>query len=302
MRSYINYLLLVLIALIWGAQFFLIKKALTGFPPLTVATLRAFSGTVALSLLLFFSSFVVPRNKASYTLKSLTYIFCLGFFEATLPFICISWGQQHTNTSTAAILVSTIPIFTIVLVAFFVKHESLSLGKYLSVIVGFIGVLVLLLPDAMQSTVSHPLSLLAKLAILAGACSFSISLVMLRRVLGFGMVTLVRNVLLSSTIQLLPLMLIFNHPWNLQPNLTAVTAVITLGVVASGIVYILYVVLLKRAGAAFTSLNNYLVPLFGVIMGIIIVHEQINWNVYLAFVILVAALLVSEFKFFKKRR
>jgi len=301
MRSYINYLLLVLIALMWGSQFVLIKKALTSFPPLTLATLRAFCGALALSLVLIFAKSPPPRHKTIYTLKSLVYIFCIGFFEATLPFICISWGQQHTDTSVAAILVSTIPIFTIIFVAFFVKHERLTLGKYLSVAIGFIGILILLMPNAMYGMANRSHNLLAELAILVGACSFAISLVMLRRMLGFGMVILVRDLLLSASIQLLPLALIFDHPWYLHPSLTSIAAVVTLGVVASGIVYILYVVLLKRTGATFTSLNNYLVPLVGVALSIIIMHEQIGWNVYVAFVVLLVAMLANELNVSRKK-
>ncbi len=253
MRNYLNYLLLLLIALIWGSQFVLIKTALTSFPPLTVAALRALTGAVALSFLLLCAPKKRKQAKNPRRFKSLAYIFCIGFFEASLPFMLISWGQQHTDTSIAAILISTIPIFTIVFIAFFVKHETLTVGKYLSVIIGFAGVLLLLAPSAIHSLLSGAHNLLAQLAILGGACSFAISLIMIRRVLGFGMVALVRNVLLSASIQLIPFALVLNHPWQLQPSLAAILAIITLGVIASGIVYILYVVLLQRAGAAFTS-------------------------------------------------
>ena len=302
MQRYLNYLLLVLIALIWGSQFVLIKTALQSFPPLTLAMLRALTGAIALSILLLFFKSPSADEKTEHNLKSLCYIFCIGFFEATLPFMLISWGQQHTATSIAAILISTIPIFTIIFLAFFVKHEVLTVGKYLSVVIGFVGILVLLVPNAMQNMLNGTHNIMAELAILGGACSFAISLIMIRRVLGYGMVALVRNVLLSASIQLLPFALIFNHPWKLHPSLIAIGAIIVLGVVASGIVYILYVVLLKRTGAAFTSLNNYLIPLVGVALGIIVMHEHIHWNFYVAFIILIIAMLTNEITFSHKRR
>ena len=297
MRIFFNYLLLIVIALIWGSQFILIKTALTSFPPLTVATLRAVTGAVGLSLLLFLLPKKSTAEKKSRNLKNLIYIFCISLFEVTLPFILISWGQQHTTTSIAAILISTIPIFTIIFLTLFFKHEALNLGKYLSVIIGFLAVLILLIPNAIHSIAIGQNNFLAELAILAGAASFAISLLMIRRILDDNVIILVRNILWCGSIQLLPLAIIFNYPWTLQPSLTAILAVVILGVIASGFVYILYTILVKRAGAAFTSLNNYFIPLVGVALGIVIMHEYIAWNVYITFVVLMLAMLVNELKF-----
>lgn len=261
-----------------------------------MATLRALIGALSLSILLFLPTQKTFISKKNYDLRRFGYIFCIGFFEVTLPFMLISWGQQHTATSIAAISTSTIPIFTIIFLALFFKKETLNLGKYLSVIIGFIGILILLVPSAIKSIKTGQHNLLAELAILGGAASFAVSLVMIRRILDYDMVGLVRNILWCGSIQLLPLAVIFNYPWNFQLNVKAILAIIALGVIASGIVYILYVILMKRAGAAFTSLSNYFIPLIGISLGIVIMHEHIYWNIYVAFAILMLAMLVNELK------
>ncbi len=122
--SRFRYVLLILIALIWGSQFLLNDLALEVFTPQAVSWLRATIGFLTLSgfLLILPEAHDNPVSKISYWRQ----IIMIGFFEATLPFFLVAWGQQHVNSAIAAILMSLVAIFTLILVVVFVRSEPVT--------------------------------------------------------------------------------------------------------------------------------------------------------------------------------
>lgn len=153
----IKYSLLIGIALIWGSQFVFNTAALQQLPPLMVAVCRSIIGALTLSIVLSVISHTkFQASNLTLTLKHYGIFFLIGIFEAALPFYLVAWGQQHVDSSTAAILMSTIPIFTVLLVVIFVSNESINRYKIGSIILGFTGILVMLEPQAVQHSLVHP--------------------------------------------------------------------------------------------------------------------------------------------------
>ena len=193
-----RYVLLVLIALIWGSQFLLNDLALEVFTPQAVSWLRATIGFLTLSGFLF----ILPEAHDN-TVSKISYwrqIIMIGFFEATLPFFLVDWGQQHVNSAIDEILMSLVAIFTLILVVIFVRSEPVTRGKFIGIALGFAGVVVLLWPQVSQSQQGN--SLLGNAAILTAALSFPISLVLIRTLPEMGTpIKIARDILLCGAVE-----------------------------------------------------------------------------------------------------
>lgn len=253
----INYLLLLGIGLIWGSQFFFVDLVINSITPITLAACKALLGTITLATLHLFFGKKERTQEQSGMWKSLIWI---GVLEAVVPFILIGWGQQYINSSTASILLGTVPIFTIIFVEIFAPNEKLPFKKWISVIMGFGGLCLLFAPDI--SSISFAGNFMGYVALLGASLSFAVSLLLIKRLPPISSIVAMRNVLFVASVILLPLAFIFEDPLRVQLSWQQILDVIILGVLQAGIVYMLYNILIRRTSAAFASLTNYLVPLF----------------------------------------
>ena len=287
-----NYLLLSGIGVIWGSQFVLNELAMKSFPPLTVAAGRLGIGLITLSLLLGIISrkhtASARREKQPWRLYG-----AIAVFEGILPCYLIPWGQQRVDSSIAAILMATIPFFTLLLATTVVRDEPWSLTSALAVVLGFGGVLILLGPNVQANWFDN---IIGELAILIGSLSFAISLILIRRLPPLSPVLTMRNVLLIASIPMVALACIFNRPWEIEVTWTSVLAILALGTFCGGIVYVMLTVLISRAGSTFTSLYNYLVVLVGVFIGMIVLGETITAYDMVALLVIFFALALSQWR------
>ena len=283
-----DYLLLLGIGLIWGAQFYFNEQALKTIPAMTIAAARILIGGVTLTLL----SWLIPEKKhptSSQTIWPL--YFLIAIFEAVLPIFLIVWGQQRVDSSRAAVLTSTVPIFTMIWSVLFVKGKSFTISATLSILVGFLGIMVLLIPDMQGNWFDD---VMAELAILTAAASFAASLILLNKIPGGAPIRSVRNILLSATLPLIGLSLFLDYPWTVSWGQTELILLLILGVCCSGLVYVLYTILIHRAGSIFASLTNYIVPLVGVLLGVVFVGEPFTLYSGLALILILFGLVLSE--------
>jgi drug/metabolite transporter (DMT)-like permease len=285
-----NYVLLILISILWGSQFLWNDIALRSTTPLFVATARCCIGALTLSVILFFLK--EPFSSRTNKKQTLT-LFFIAFFEATLPFFLIVWGQQRVSSCLTAIYIGTIPIFTALFVLLFAKNEHLHRGNVTSILLGFMGLLVLFAPDLLLE-VEIKTDFLGQLAILGGACSFAFSLTMIKKLNSKMPVRTARNILGWASLQLIAISAILQPPSLTSFQTSTVIALLTLGIFCAGIVFALYVCLIQRAGATFASFTNYLVPSVGLAIGIIFLNESVLWNQVLALFLIIIALLANE--------
>lgn len=290
----LNYLLLVGIGLIWGSQFLLNELAIAVFAPPAVAAGRTVIGFLTLAVLVALTQRQKPPPSAQDRGAGLWgQYFLIGIFEATLPFYLIAWGQQRIDSGIAAILMGTVAIFAVVLAALFVQGERFRLGNILGVALGFLGVVVLIGPGALGGILG---SVLGELAVLAAAFSFAISLTLIKRLPDdIPAIVKARNILLCASVQIVPLTLILSpRAWTVAPTWTAALAVVALGVFCAGIVYILFVLLIDRAGPAFASFANFLIPLVGVMLGVVFLGEPLKLSHVAALALIILALAATH--------
>jgi drug/metabolite transporter (DMT)-like permease len=286
------------VGLIWGSQFLFNSLAIETYSPLTVATGRVVIGflTLSLAVLLLPKLAVISSAKSA---KQPWGLYCvLAIVEAVLPCFLIPWGQQGVDSSIAAILLATVPIFTLLLAPMIVKSERWNLAAAIRVAVGFAGVMVLLVPTIQGSWTDE---MAGELAILGGALSFSIGLILMKRITGVPAIVAMRNIFMIGSVPLLAITLITERPWEAGFVLSSALAVVALGILVGGIAYALFFYMVHRAGPTFTSLVNYLVTLFGVFLGIAVLGDQLHTTDIVAMVLIVAALGYGSFRWGNRR-
>lgn len=286
----VNYLLLLGVGMIWGSQFLLNEIAITAFTPAVIAAGRTAIGFATLSILVLATSHTPPPERPRPGLWR--HYFLIGLFEATLPFTLVAWGQERVDSALAAILMGTVAIFAIILAAVFVKGERLRLGNALGVALGFAGVVVLIGPGALTGILG---SVLGELAVLAGALSFAISLLLIKRLpADIPVMVKARNILLCASLQIVPLTLVLERGATLDPAWPAMLAVLALGTLCAGVVYVLFVALIDRAGPTFASFSNFLVPLVGVLLGVLFLGERLEAADLMALALIILGLAATH--------
>jgi drug/metabolite transporter (DMT)-like permease len=285
-----HFLLLTGIALIWGSQFYFNQIVIQSLPPLTLAAGRASIGALTLALL----ARCLPahsRGGASQRRGQWGIYALLAFFEALLPMFLLSWGQTRVDSSIAAILMGTIPLFTVLLAPAFVGGKHWGAAAIISVICGFAGILILLGPNLHSGSQGN---LLGDYAVLGAAASVSVSLLLFNRLDDTPAVIAVRNILAMAALPLLLLSLLLDQPWTLKLTLSAWGSLLVLGIFCAGIVYLMLARLIRLAGSVYTSLVNYLTPLVGVLIGAVVANETVAINAWLALLFIIAALLIQQ--------
>ena len=162
----------------------------------------------------------------------------------------------------------------------------------MSVSVGFLGLLILLYPSLRHANFDH---LLAELAILGGGLSFAASLVVMKSMPpSVPPVVMSRNVLIIAMVILLVYAGLFHPSAFVQYNGSSMAAAAALGVLCSGITYLLYVLLIKQSDATFASMSNYLVPIFGAFFGVVLLGDHLALNMIIALIVVLLALVLHK--------
>jgi len=286
-----KYFILIVVGLIWGSQFTLNELVLESFSPIGLTGLRMFFGFLTISLLIL----VIPkeRKKSLGLTKKLFFLLVLvGFMEAALPFLLISYGQVHLDSSVAAMIMGSIPLFTILLHTFVEKSHQITRYEIMGLSLSFIGLLVLFLPNVK----SFDSSLLAYIAILSAAMAFAISFLLMNKIPhNLSALHTSRFILFFYSSFFLVFWYLYENPV-LPTELKPWLAVVVLGSLASGIVYVLYIMLIRISGPTFASLSNYIVPLFGVFLGVVFLNEQFTLSIGIALSFIVLGLFVVNIK------
>jgi drug/metabolite transporter (DMT)-like permease len=286
-----DYVLLAGIGLAWGSQFLFNEFAIESISPLTTATGRICIGIATLSLVLWaWPSLRRLSSGASFEQPWGQY-FLIGVFEAILPCFLLPWGQERVDSSLAAILFATIPIFTLALAPMLVQSEHWSLPAVLSVFVGFAGVVVSVGPHVKGELWGNAAG---ALAVLGAALSFAFSLILMRRLPDVPPVLAMRNIFLTAAPILIVLVSVLERPWQRSSTPRSWAALVALGIICGAAAYVMNIQLVRRRGPVFAALSNYIVTLVGVFLGAIVLRESLQWTGYLGLALILVALAVTQ--------
>ncbi|RUL74981.1 EamA family transporter [Dyella choica] len=280
------------LGLIWGGQFLFNAQAVKDFPPITVTAIRVLLGALTLSL----ASCFVPEGSGRRGKRSWSVAIVLGLialFEAVLPLFFVTWGQQHVASSITAVVVGGVPIITLLFSLFMGGRHNFTVYSGLSVLVGFLGIVVLVAPSGGGM---NNQSLVYELAIFMGAICFAIGLNLWERVPHDEPIRSTRDMLWMASVPLTVAALVLDKPWSLHWSLEGVLSLILLGTLGSGAAYLMYVSLVHRNGPVFTSLSNFIVPMVGVVLGVAVRGEAFGARQGWALALIVAALAINEMR------
>ena len=264
--------LFITLSAIWGSSFLFIKVGLLGgMGPLTMVMLRLLFGSASMGLLAWRLGESVPRSWSI-----LGVIFLVALVNNTLPFSLITWGEQFIPSGLAAILNSTVPLFAVVISHFALSDERFSWNRVIGVIVGFMGVAILFAPDLFRQGFSG--AVVGQLAIILASLGYAAGSVIARKYLqGVPSATLSALQLGFALLWVTLPALIWEQPWTMQPSPMAWFSVLWLGLLGTGLAYLIFFKLLKSIGATPTTMVTYVIPIFAVIFGVFFLDEHLYW-------------------------
>ncbi len=264
------WLAFLLLSLAWGTSFLFIKIALVALPPATLVALRLTIGATALLLISRWQKLALPVKRDVWG-----HLFLVGALGIAVPFVLISWAEQHMDSGMTSVLNSTVPLFSIVVAGVWLKQETVTTGKIIGLVLGFTGVLLLFARELQVGggTAAAPLAVA-----LSGLC-YAVSTAYARHHLHH------LNPIVTATGQvaaacLLAWIIAFVFDGFGVPQLTwsALGAVVWLGLLGSALADILFYYVLGHWGPTRSALVTYVIPLVAVTIGAIFLAERVDWQ------------------------
>ena len=271
----LDYLLLILLALIWASAFFNIKIATYSFGPITIAFLRVFFGAIPVLLLCYYKKIKIEAFS-----KDWHWFAMIGFINLVAPFFLIAYGVQSVQSNLAAILMSTTPLSSTVLGHFYTKNEKFNFIKTIGILIGFSGILYLF----SDNILINENNFFSAILILLGSTCYVIGGVLTLKISKKKNENVTGSILVWAVLILIPIASIVEQPWNVSPRLDSTISVIYLGLVSTGIAWLLRFRILVNNGLIFQSQVSYLIPIFGTILSYIFLKELITFKVLISLI------------------
>jgi drug/metabolite transporter (DMT)-like permease len=289
----IDSVIFVALGLFWGSSYLFIKIGVETLSPFTLVAGRLAVGAALLAVVLAVSSQRLPRDRRTYG-----HLAMMAALNIVIPFSLITWGEQSIESALASILNASVPLFTIVLAALFLSDEPITINRVVGLLVGFGGVVVLTSPSLSGQGGSLP----GELAMIGASIAYAAGNVYARRyVRGLHpMVTSFFQVffaLLASAV----LALVFEHPFDLSIQPSTIVSVLWLGVFGSGLAYLAFFRLHSRWGSTRSSLVAYVLPVVGIALGFLVLHETIDGRVLAGTVLIIGGVALVNGRFGQRR-
>jgi len=283
------------LGLIWGSSFLWIKIAVGETGAFTLVAFRLLFGAVGLAAVMLVQRTRLPRDRRTW----LAYGF-MGLVNTALPFVLITWAEQYIDSSLAAIMNATVPLFTIVIAHFWLQDEKITAGRLGGLLLGFVGIVVLVSRDldpAVFTGALTGLGLLGQGAMLLAVISYATAITFSRRylrnqppVLQAGLVVIIADALVWGVTP------VVERPLNLPDTAMAWFGIAWLGVLGSCVAYLLFFYLINAWGPTRASLVTYVFPVIGLVLGLIFLNEPADWRLLAGSLLIVAGLAVVNLK------
>ncbi len=293
-----EWMLLVLLSVVWGGSFFFNGIALREFPTLSIVTARVGLAALALLLLMRMLGQGIQLNR-----QILKAFFGMSFLNNVVPFSLIVWGQQHIASGVASILNATTPLFTMLVAHWFTTDEKINPRRLLGVLTGMGGVGLMMGLDSMESSGFH---LLGQSAILLAAFSYGLAGVYGKRFaqLEIPPLATATGQLCASSMILIPLTLWIDQPWTMTiPSIEGMGSLLGIALLSTALAYVIYFRLLKTAGATNLLLVTLLIPVSAIILGVFLLDESLEPQHLSGMAVISLGLLIMDgrlLQFFRK--
>ena len=287
-----DWLLFWTLGIIWGTSFLWIKIAVTEISPFMLVSFRTLFAMLGLGAFLL----MIRSARGTWLqVRGQLWVFTiLGLINIVIPWLLISWAGQYIDSGLSSILNSTMPLFTIMISPFFVSDDRFTLKKAAGLLTGFAGVVILLYPNRGGEWGNH---LAGQAAVLVAALCYGGSTVFARK-MARGLPALTQAFLqfFTATIMIWVFTLATQRPLVFPRLPITWLALLWLGLLGSGLAYILYFDLLPRIGPTRMSMVTYILPLVGVLLGIIFLGEGFHWGAIIGALLILSGISIVNLR------
>jgi drug/metabolite transporter (DMT)-like permease len=268
--SRIDWLLFVLLGFMWGSSYLFIKIGVdAGLPPFMLITLRLLIGFALLATVVAIAREPLPRDARTYG-----HLIVMGAVNIAIPFSLITWAELSVDSALASILNAAVPLFVIVIAAIFLRDERITLNRVAGLAVGFVGVAILVGFNPADVVASD---MAGEIALIGSTISYAVGAVYARRNI-HGLRPMIPALFQVgfALVMVTILTLVFERPFEVAITPEAWFAVVWLGLLGSGLAYLVFFRILGRWGATRTSMVAYLLPVYGIALGALVLREPID--------------------------
>jgi drug/metabolite transporter (DMT)-like permease len=304
------------LSMAWGSSFLFIKIGVEeGLPPLSLVSFRLWIASAFLAIALRLIGGRFPRGRAA-----LTRLGVLSIINVVIPFTLITWGEQFISSALAGILNGLVPLFIIVLAGFLLRDEPITTNRLAGLVIGFVGAALLLSPNlgTGPAGVDATMTLIGELAVALASLSYAFAGVFIRRsISGQPLVddpvrgprplspveTALPQCIAAATVTT-TMAFLFERSGGiltLPPSLSAWFAVAWLGIIGSGIAYLLFFRLISAWDATRTSLVTYVMPIVAIALGVILLGERLDVAEIVGAVLVISGLVLANSSFGQRR-
>ncbi|PWC52864.1 DMT family transporter [Azospirillum sp. TSO22-1] len=264
-----EWLMLILLSVLWGGAFLFGKMAVADLRPFTVVLARVALAAAALALVVRAAGLRMPGTPAAWRP-----FFVLGLLNNLVPFSLIFWGQTQIASGLAAILNATTPLFGVVLAHALTPDERLTAPRLAGVLLGIGGVAVIVGPEALGGAGT---AVLAQFAVLGAALSYGCAGIYSRRFRGTPPLVTSAGQVTASALMILPVALLVDRPWEgAMPGAVTWGALLGLALLGTAGAYVLYFRIMARAGATNAMLVTLLIPVSALLLGAVVLGEAVE--------------------------
>lgn len=266
-----------------------IKIAVQEISPIMLVAFRALFGILFGAAVMFIQRIQWPRS-----FRSWFPLLLLGLTNVAIPFFLISWGEKSIDSAVASILDATVPLFTILIAHYLLQDDKITLPKMLGLLIGFAGVVVLMSKDLVNASTS---SILGQAAVILASAFYAGSAVYVRKTTEDTPGALrSAGPLISASAVMWLMTFLFERPVKLPQLGITWIALLWLGILGSGLAFVMAYYLIHEIGPTRTSMVTYLFPLGGVILGVAFLHEQLSLPLITGALLIIASLAIANWE------
>lgn len=293
--SFTNWFFLILLVIIWGASFVAIKIAIVDIGPAWLAAARLAIATLLMFIYAKIVNIRPPRGAYEWRIALI-----FGIVGTTLPFALIGWASLFVPSGIAGLMMATNPMLVLILAIVLLPEEPPTWSRIMGFIIGFIGVALVIMGRTIDTQDSHipqqlDFSLIAYGALLLAALGYAINNVVSRRAKSIPHATRGYGALLTATPAAIILAVLsedFPNIMNFHIETTA--AILYLAILPTWIATLLLYQLIAQTSSSFVALSNYLVPATAIILGALMLGEQLTILQYLGFGAILVGIGISQ--------
>ncbi|MEI5677016.1 DMT family transporter [Mesorhizobium sp. CGMCC 1.15528] len=282
----VEYALLAGVSLTWGTSYMFTKIAVGTLQPFTLIACRCFVAAIALLLIVAFR-----RSFKRLAWRDLAAFALVGLMSNAAPLSLIAISVSHVNSSVTATTLALVPLITAMLAVF--GGDRPKPRNIAGILVGLVGIVLLFGPDALLHASE---SARGAIAAVGAALVFSSALFVMAIVRHHHPLTVTVGSLTAAALWMIPTALIVDGIPPAWPSIGVTGAVLVLGLLNTALSSLMLFALVPRAGATFTSYNNYLVPVIAVLCGTVFLGEPMTAQSALGVIVVLAGVAISTIR------